>query len=227
MLEFFHAKKPLFPPVGFLCSLLALGVGMAYSSHLVLYGYIAALALLFALFGLWRAVLGAGLMMGCFGLLTGVLSCLTAGSFASFFETLGRCLLLGVAAVPMLSLPAADMTRSLRQMKCPGALTLGILVTIRFIPVLVGEVRQIREAMKTRGAGSAWRRPQTIYRAFFIPLTMRILGISDALSLSLETRGFRLKNKDASVFRPVRFGWRDGVFVVGTGILSVLLGVLA
>ncbi len=226
MLEKFHAKRPLFPLVGFLCSALALIVGMLYSKSLMIFPYIAVLAVLFAAFGLWRAVLGAAVMMGLFGVLTGVLSCLTAGSFDSFFETLGRCLLLGVAAAPMLSIPAAQMTRCLRQMKCPGAITLGILVTIRFIPVLLSEVRQISEAMKTRGVRTAWYRPGTVYRAFFIPLTMRVINISDSLSLSLETRGFAIENKEAAVFRPVRFRLRDALFAVGTAAASVGLAVM-
>ena len=174
----------------------------------------------------FHEVLGAAVMMGLFGVLTGVLSCLTAGSFDSFFETLGRCLLLGVAAAPMLSIPAAQMTRCLRQMKCPGAITLGILVTIRFIPVLLSEVRQISEAMKTRGVRTAWYRPGTVYRAFFIPLTMRVINISDSLSLSLETRGFAIENKEAAVFRPVRFRLRDALFAVGTAAASVGLAVM-
>lgn len=87
-----------------------------------------------------------------------------------------------------------------------------MLVTLRFIPVLAGEIRQIWEAMKTRGVRTAWYRISCLYRAFFIPLTMRIVNISDTLSLSLETRGFVLDDKEATVYAPVRFHARDAIF---------------
>ena len=50
-----------------------------------------------------------------------------------------------------------------------------------------------------------WYRPSCIYRAFIIPLVMRIIGISDTLSLSLETRvivqeALRNDNFDAAAF---------------------------
>ena len=35
-----------------------------------------------------------------------------------------------------------------------------------------------------------------IYRALIVPLVMRIIGISDTLSLSLETRAFTLDDSD-------------------------------
>lgn len=227
MFEIFHAKRPLYPLVGFFCSAASIIVGMIFSKSTTIYIYIAALAVIFSGFGLWKAVVKIGAMMGAFGVITGFLSCLTAGSFQSFFETLGRCLLLGICAAPMISVPPAQLTRCLTQLRCPRALTLGMLVTIRFIPVIVGEVRQISEAMKTRGVQTAWYKPATIYRAFFIPLTMRVINISDTLSLSLETRGFALDNKNASVYEPVRFGIRDALFSVFSIMAMVGLAVIA
>ena len=79
-----------------------------------------------------------------------------------------------------------------------------MLVTLKFIPVLVGEIKQIWEAMKVRGANMNWYRPSCIYRAFIIPLVMRIIGISDTLSLSLETRAFTLDDSTSSVYKVIK-----------------------
>jgi energy-coupling factor transporter transmembrane protein EcfT len=99
-------------------------------------------------------------------------------------------------------------------------LTLGMLVAIRFVPILLGEMRRIREAMRTRGVRLLLN-PSCFYRAFLIPLIMRLVGISELLSLSIETRGFDLADKGAVVFRPVAFGARDVMFAVATVLLVV------
>jgi energy-coupling factor transporter transmembrane protein EcfT len=90
-----------------------------------------------------------------------------------------------------------------------------MLVAIRFIPVVAAEMFRIREAMKTRGVRQTMH-PSSLYRAFLVPLVMRLTGISDILSLSLETRCFDMEGKGATVFRRVRFGARDVVFCAVT-----------
>lgn len=212
MFDSLRAKKPLYPLVGLISSVATLIAGMLFSKHLSVFLFIAILAVLYAAFGFGKVELKVGAMMLCLGLLIGLLSAATSRSFDSFWQTVGRTLLLGICSVPIISIPPADLTRCLVQLKCPRVITLGMLVTIRFIPVLVGEIRQIWEAMKTRGARMAWYRFDCLYRAFFIPLTMRIINISDTLSLSLETRGFVLDDKEATVYHPIAFHLRDGLF---------------
>jgi energy-coupling factor transporter transmembrane protein EcfT len=93
-----------------------------------------------------------------------------------------------------------------------------MLVAIRFVPALAAETLRIREAMKTRGVRLT-RSPSYVYRAFFIPFVMRLIGISDVLALSLETRGFDMEGKGATVFRSVRFRARDAAFCAVTAAL--------
>ena len=102
-----------------------------------------------------------------------------------------------------------------------------MLVTLRFIPILVTEIRRIWEAMRVRGANVKWYRPDCLYRAFFIPLVMRIIGISDTLSLSLETRAFALDNSPATVYGKVELRARDIIFLVAVIISCTGLGVAA
>lgn len=42
-------------------------------------------------------------------------------------------------------------------------ITLGMMITLTFFPLLGGEVRQVREAMKTRGAGTCIPLPFILY----------------------------------------------------------------
>ena len=60
-----------------------------------------------------------------------------------------------------------------------------MLITLSFVPVLAAEIRQVRSAMKTRGATSLYK-PAVLYRAFLIPLIVRLVNISDTLTLSLD-----------------------------------------
>ena len=226
MFEQFKSKRPLYPLVGFFSSLVTLVAGMIFSRHLSVFIFIAVLAVIYCAFGFWKAVLKMGAGMFLFGVLMALLSAPVSGGFDSFWETVGRALLLGICAVPMISVPPAELTRCLVQLKCPRVITLGMLVTLRFIPVLISEVRQIWEAMKTRGVHMAWYRPGCVYRSFFIPLAMRIINISDTLSLSLETRGFVLDDKDATVYHPVRFRLRDGIFAVLTAASVAAMAVI-
>ena len=178
--------------------------------------YIAVLAAVFLAYGFYMAVALLTLGMGVFGVIAGGISALINGTLEMFWITPARCLLIGVCVVPLLSVPPAQLTRSLNQLKFPRLLTLGMLVTIRFIPVLYSEIWQIRDAMRSRGIDTRWYSPKwyaNIYRAFIVPLIMRVVGISDTLSLSVETRAFDTENREATVYKPVAFTPRDAVFI--------------
>ena len=158
------------------------------------------------------------------GMLLGLLSFLIAGEQPAALQMAGRVLLMGLCAVPLVSLPPVNLTRSLTQLNCPRLLTLGMLVAVRFVPVLLKETLRILEAMKTRGVRLTLN-PACFYRAFLIPFVMRLVGISEILSLSLETRGFDLQEKEATVYRPVRFTVRDAAFSAVTAALVVGMAV--
>lgn len=212
MFDAFRVKRPFYPLVGFAASVLLLVFGMLLSKSLWIFVLVGLVLLIYIVFGLFKAVWKMTAATLVMGLVIGALAFVTNQNFAAFWQTVGRMLLLGVCAVPMVSVPPAQLTRCLNQFKCPRMLTLGMLVTIRFIPILIGEIKRIWEAMRVRGVRMAWYRPDCLYRAFFIPLMMRVIGISDTLSLSLETRGFDLSEKNATVYQAVHLSGRDIVF---------------
>jgi energy-coupling factor transporter transmembrane protein EcfT len=92
------------------------------------------------------------------------------------------------------------------------------------VPVLRQEIKRVREAVKTRGACSL--NPKVFYRAFLVPLVMRLVGISDTLSLSVETRGFCLGKAKYTVYKREIVALSDVVFLVALfvgGALAVAL----
>lgn len=118
-----------------------------------------------------------------------------------------------IAFIPGVSMPPSSLVRCLTQLKFPRLMTLGILITLTFIPILNREINQIRNAMKTRGATTLWR-PQVFYRAILIPLIVRLVNISDTLTLSVETRGFICDDVKPSVYKAIKIQSRDIIFAV-------------
>lgn len=118
-----------------------------------------------------------------------------------------------IAFIPGVSMPPSSLVRCLTQLKFPRLMTLGILITLTFVPILNREINQIRNAMKTRGATSLWR-PQVFYRAILIPLIVRLVNISDTLTLSVETRGFICDDVKPSVYKSIKIQSKDIIFAV-------------
>lgn len=124
-----------------------------------------------------------------------------------------------------MSIEYVATTRCLSQLHISRAITLGMLIATSFMPVLRAEIKRVREAMKTRGAGSVLN-PKIFYRAFLVPLCMRLVGISDILALSVETRGFRLGKAPYTVYKREIFTLWDILFLIGlvTGaVMTVIL----
>ena len=96
----------------------------------------------------------------------------------------------------------------------PRSVTLGMLIAMSFVPMLKVEIKRVREAMKTRGAGSILN-PKILYRAFLVPLVMRLVNISDTLALSVETRGFALGKAPYSIYKRESVVLSDILFALG------------
>lgn len=118
-----------------------------------------------------------------------------------------------IAAIPGLAMEPVKLVRALTKLRFPRLLTLGMLITMSFIPILAGEIRQVRDAMKTRGILSIWN-VKAFYRAFLIPLIVRLVNISDTLALSVETRGFISEDGNYTIFHPVTVKGRDIGFLI-------------
>lgn len=218
----FHTAQPIYPLLAIIASIVILLCGFFCSLNVnVLMTYLACLGVLYLLFGygkiLWKCVL----IFFVIGILSATVSLWVERDYPAAAATVGRILLLGMSSVTLITTPAISLTRSLTQIGMPRPITLGMLVTIRFVPILRGEVTRVRAAMRTRGVDSAWYRLPTIYRAFLVPFMMQLINLSDLLSISLETRGFDLASKDAGVYKTVVFTLRDALFAVLLGLISL------
>ena len=225
-MRFLSFKKKIYPIFVFLTSLffIVFGLVMARNKN----------------FG--RFMLGAYVWLFLFGCRKGCLHVLfpyivvggIVGVIAYF--AYGRDLIAAIAMVNRfgavflavalgMSMQPIDMTRSLATLKVPRGVTLGMLIATSFPPVLRAEKQRVREAMKTRGAGSALN-PKIFYRAFLVPLVMRLVNISDTLSLSVETRGFSLEKTPYTVYKKETLCISDALFILGIAAGAALTVVL-
>ncbi|MDR1039887.1 MAG: energy-coupling factor transporter transmembrane protein EcfT [Deltaproteobacteria bacterium] len=88
----------------------------------------------------------------------------------------------------------SDLVTTLRRARLPGLLKLPLLITVRFVPTFLGDVVQIREAVKLRFRGRGgirfWvARPLLWWRVFFMPLVVRLIRSADELALAAELKG--------------------------------------
>ncbi len=211
MMDSFQVRKPLYPIVSISAAVLTL-VGALLLAKTCWGGiFVAEVFLLLCCFGYLRVclrllpllVLYLGLFAGLFYLVSGnaAFACQMAIRMAGVF----------VAVIPGLCMPPVHLTRCLTALHCPRLVSLGMLITLSFVPVLSGEIRQVRAAMRTRGVTSIWN-PTVFYRAFLIPLLVRLVNISDTLALSVETRGFVAEDVHFTIYHPVTMQRRDLCF---------------
>lgn len=224
MVESLHVKRPLYPLLSIIASLAIVVEGLLVAKSIRILYLILGLYVLNILFGYGKVLVKCTVIFVPISFIVGGLSGLTAGSGIVSLQTAGRIFIVAISAVTMIATPPIALTRNLTMLKFPRVLTLGMLVTIRFVPILVSESKQILEAMKTRGVNTKWYNLSCLYRSFLIPFIMRIVNMSDIMALSMETRGFDLSVKSTSVYKEIHFTLRDGIYTVL--LISIMVLVL-
>ena len=222
-MSFFRWKPRLYPIVAILASVFILIFGIVCARMPGFPYFLAGLLVWLTLFGCGRAclrVLPAALIVG--GIFSSLAYVSSGRDAASALAMANRFGALFLALVPGMSVEPVAMTRSLSALHPPRAVTLGMLIVMSFLPVLRAEIGRVREAMKTRGAGSPLR-PRIFYRAFLIPLVTRLVDISDTLALSIETRGFTLGKAKYTVYKKEWIRISDILFAAGLAAGAVLV----
>ncbi|MCR4742454.1 MAG: energy-coupling factor transporter transmembrane protein EcfT [Treponema sp.] len=212
MIDAFHVKNPLYPLISISASfLIFLGsLLMARSPFGPI--FLAAVYISFFFFGYWKSCLKILPFFIIYQTIFSVIFYFSSGRNLEFVIQMAvRLGGLVIAVIPGLSLPPVNLVRNLSDLHCPRLVTLGMLITLSFIPVLNSEINQIKNAMKTRGATSFWK-PQVIYRAFLIPLIVRLVNISDTLTLSVETRAFICPDIKATNYKSIKIKGSDIIF---------------
>ncbi len=214
MIDFFQVKKTLYPllSIGITLFIFIGGLAMARS----IWGgiFLFCVYVLLCLFGYGSTCIKIlPFLLVYLGLFSAIFYLTSGGNLEFVMEMVIRLAGIVIAAIPGMALPPVKLVRNLTNLHFPRLLTLGMLITVSFVPVLASEIRQVRNAMRTRGVISLWN-PKILYRAFLIPLIVRVVNISDTLALSVETRGFVSEDNQFTVYHPVKFLRRDMIFAI-------------
>ncbi|MCM1044245.1 MAG: energy-coupling factor transporter transmembrane protein EcfT [Candidatus Gastranaerophilales bacterium] len=221
MSEALRAKHQLYPLIGILSAVVIMVCGLISAKSDFCLFYLAAVWFLLFVCGYWRSCIAVIPVAVAMCVLLAGITYLISGDIFQTLAAVNRILAVCIAVIPGLGMNPVNLVRNFSALKMPRILTLGMMITLNFFPLLGLEVSRVREAMKTRSAGSLLQ-PQVFYRAFLLPLVVRLVNIADTLSLSVETRGFSTE-KDAvySVYKTVRLKPVDGIYFGVLVIFSV------
>lgn len=206
-------KDPVYPLLSVLSCVIVLVFGLVTAKSVAASVYLGGVWLLFLAFGYWKSCLAVSpfaIVIG--GIFCGITYALSKDA-ATTYAAANRILAVCIAVIPGLALEPIALVRNLSVLRAPRMLTLGMMIALGFFPLLRSETKRIREAMITRGAGNVFN-PAIFHRAFLVPLVVRLVNISDTLALSVETRGFDPEDKNYTVYRDVKFRFKDALFAL-------------
>ncbi|QQK08457.1 energy-coupling factor transporter transmembrane component T [Miniphocaeibacter halophilus] len=221
-MESIRAENPIYPLLTLLSSIMVFVFGMVIAKSKLIVLFCISLIILYGIFSYGKTTFKLLLIFIPLSFIPALLS-IPAGGLENAFQIYFRFICFVLAAIPSLGLPPINLVRNFNNLKIPRGISLGILITIKFIPIMIKEIKQVWNAMKTRGINVNIFNFKVIYRAFIIPIMMRILNISDLLSISLETRAFVLEDKEITNYKDIKFTKRDlTYFIILIGIILTI-----
>lgn len=218
--------KERFHPATKLLYWLVLTIVISTSDNHLVYAAYAALMLLTAADGrLITALFGSA----SFGALWAANVLLPDTLFSFILVLFPRIIAIGISMMTLIGRNEASRTlTALRNMHLPERFIMIVAVIFRFFPVLSGDMKLLRQSIRTRGAFvTLWQKLRALpsyIEILTVPMALRVIRIAETLSASAETRGIDLKRRKSN-FLSLRFSaWDILFFVVLT--VSVVVGLI-
>ena len=225
-MEFFKLKEnnKIYPLFILISAVSVMVIGLIFANDIKCSYFLGTLYVWIFIFGnkkkALRALISYLIIGGLFALIAFLVNSYSWPSFIAMANRFGAVF---IALALGMNVEPNDMVRNLSTLRCPRSITLGMLITTSFPSSLKDEIKRVKEAMKTRGAGNIFN-IKVFYRAFLIPFVMRLVNISDTLSLSIETRGFSLESKSYSIYKKSYINIIDLIFL--SGVIISIVGVI-
>ncbi len=221
MRNFFTYKySNLYPLIAIVGGLTIVIFSLVYANDVRCSYFLIAAYLIMFLFINYKTCLKSLIYLTIIGGLFFLIAYLVSNRLDQGLSMINRVAAFTVGMIPGVSLGTDRLARNLSQIRAPRSLTIGMLIVFSFMPTLLNESRRVKEGMKARGSFTVLN-PKILYRAFLIPFITRIVDISDTLSLSIETRGFDLHNKNYSLYKKEYIRFSDILF-----LLLIVLGII-
>ena len=192
--------RELFHPLTKLIFWLTLMVVISTSDNHLVYASYAALILFTAADGWLGTALAGGVS---FGLLWAANALLPNTVFSFTLVLFPRVIAIGISMRTLIGRNEASRTlAALRDMRLPERIIMIVAVIFRFFPVLSGDMKLLRQSIRTRGAFvTLWQKLRAFpsyMEILTVPMALRVIRIAETLSASAETRGIDLKRHKSS-----------------------------
>lgn len=218
--------KERFHPATKLLYWLVLTIVISTSDNHLVYAAYAALMLLTAADGrLITALFGSA----SFGALWAANALLPDTLFSFILVLFPRIIAVGISMMTLIGRNEASRTlTALRNMHLPERFIMIVAVIFRFFPVLSGDMKLLRQSIRTRGAfATLWQKLRALpsyIEILTVPMALRVIRIAETLSASAETRGIDIKRRKSN-FLSLRFSAWDVLFFVVLTV-SVVVGLI-
>ena len=207
--------KERFHPATKLLYWLALLVVISTSNNHLVYAVYTALILLTAADGWLGTALAGGMS---FGLLWASNALLPGTVFSFMLVLFPRIIAIGISMRTLIGRNEASRTlAALRNLHLPERFIMIVAVIFRFFPVLSGDMKLLRQSIRTRGVFTSplqkLRALSSYIEILTVPMALRVIRIAETLSASAETRGIDLTRRKSN-YLSLRFSAWDAVFCV-------------
>lgn len=128
----------------------------------------------------------------------------------------------GIAAYAIIVVQPGQLVAALRRVHMPIAVTVPVIVLLRFIPLVFSEYHAVREAMALRGLSMGWRaaiHPLQFLEFILVPLLASCTRIADEMTAAGMVRGLGSKLRPSSLSK-LGFSWIDALW------LAILVGLV-
>ena len=205
--------RELFHPITKLIFWLAVMVVISTSDNSLVFSVYAALLLLTAADG-WFGTALAGAVS--FAALWAANALFPNTVFSFMLVLFPRIIAVGISMRTLIGRNEASRTlTALRNLHLPERLIMIVAVIFRFFPVLSGDMKLLRQSIRTRGAFvTPWQKLRALpsyIEILTVPMALRVIRIAETLSASAETRGIDLKLRKSN-YLSLRFSIQDAVF---------------
>lgn len=141
---------------------------------------------------------------------------LTTNGINTSLCILFRLLTFFSSAMIIMTSHSRDYVLALVQLKIPYEIAFMVLVSLRFLPVFIEEIKDTLVAMQLRGVDLQripWRQKIKFYTHLFAPLLSRVMLKAHQLAIAMEARAFRVYRR-RTYLRLLHYSAKDYVAMV-------------
>ena len=152
-------------------------------------------------------------------------SALTAFLVVLGFWMIKLCTVGGLAGYAIKAIVPGELVAGLRELRIPIAITVPLVVLLRFIPTVFREYRAVREAMSLRGLQMGWRallHPLHFLEMVLVPLLASCARTADEMTAAGMVRGLG-STICPSTLKQLRFNRLDALWILTLVALIALI----